>query len=194
MDQHKYNQLVDKAFGFLYEYEFSRIEGQDCLCVIESDRVRMQIAYDCHRSFEIVVEFGMRRQGEASSLSMYSISECLRAVNELAAAERFCLIQAAPERLEEVLCLISGVVRQSLWSFVTGEASVYAKAESERRRAWEKYVSDKQRQEYVSLAREAWHLAQYDRVVELLSGISDSLDNADALRLKLAVERCRKSR
>jgi hypothetical protein len=186
-----FRRFAVEAFGFLVDrYALSLARAGPTKVVFEGKLVRVEVAYDADRSFELdVIVTLLDELAEMRPEPGYRLREILSAMGA-PEASRFEVIQVeAADTLERSLHEMAAALDQYAGELLLGSVAAFRRVGRTRDEACRVYRDERELANARARAAEAWRAGRYAEVVQALSTVASLLSPSDIKRLRIARRR-----
>jgi len=179
-----FSEKVRNNFDFLCsQYYFSCVAEEPYCVRYESSIVYILICFDCARSYELDVSFGLLSDEKQPS---YSIIELLCYYDEKK-FERLCLPQiSTPKALDRCLIEFSEQFISFGQKILAGNINEFKDLEKYRDEKSNKYAVDLKMCQVRSDLQFAWKNHNYIKIIELLDPVTEYLSESENKKLAYA--------
>ena len=179
--------LACDAFAFLVEsYGYSVEVSTPTSIVFRSSSVRVVVAFDARRSYELDVIAGRITQGLGPE---YRLDEILGSLGVPEGGQWRTPQVTTRAALETFLRKMADLLREYGGDLLGGSAVAFAEVERYRMGRSQRYAAERQLRRAKERAVTAWRSERYAEVVEVLSPVMSMLSKSDAKRLEIARRR-----
>ncbi len=179
--------VASDAFAFLVaDFGFvERIVGPEHVR-FEGNGAFVDVRFDAHRSFELVVELGRLRAPAPGAERTFNLGEVLRAAGSPEAADLACVQVVTSGALERFTRRMAEVLRIHGAPLLRGEQEAYERLEAQSDRESRAYEHQKDLEYAIRDAREAWSRGDHPAVVSALEPFEPELPPSERKRLEVS--------